>query len=217
MSINRETLDRITHFYDKTLERSGASPLGVDFNSLHAQQERFRQLLKIVEAPGSWSLVDYGCGYGELLNYLKATSFPCSRFIGYDLTPSMIDVANTLFAGDRNATFTASRSDVPPSDYVVGSGLFNIRFMEDTTAWMQHIEATIDDMAAIAVNGFSFNMLTMYSDQERMRSDLYYGDPHYYFNYCRKFSRHVALLHDYEFYDFTILVRKVLPKLREPA
>ena len=54
-------------------------------------------------------------------------------------------------------------------------------------------------------------MLTRYSDEEYIekRPELYYGDPCFFFDYCKKhFSRNVALLHDYEIYDFTILVRK---------
>ena len=51
-------------------------------------------------------------------------------------------------------------------------------------------------------------MLTSYSDPDRMRPDLYYGDPCRLFDHCkRRYSRHVALLHDYGLYEFTILVR----------
>ena len=43
---------------------------------------------------------------------------------------------------------------------------------------------------------------------ERMRPDLYYADPCRLFDHCkRRYSRHVALLHDYGLYEFTILVR----------
>ena len=48
-----------------------------------------------------------------------------------------------------------------------------------------------------------------YSDPERMRAHLYYADPCRLFDHCkRRYSRHVALLHDYGLYEFTILVRK---------
>ena len=63
-------------------------------------------------------------------------------------------------------------------------------------------------MRALSRRGFAFNMLTSYSDADRMRSDLHYGDPAAYFDLCkRRFSRNVALLHDYELYEFTIVVR----------
>jgi len=52
-------------------------------------------------------------------------------------------------------------------------------------------------------------MLTSYSDKEKQRPDLYYANPCFMFDYCmRNFSRDVALLHDYQMFDFTILVRK---------
>ena len=42
-----------------------------------------------------------------------------------------------------------------------------------------------------------------------MRGDLYYGDPRAFFDHCkRRFSKQVALLHDYGLYEFTIRVRK---------
>ena len=42
-----------------------------------------------------------------------------------------------------------------------------------------------------------------------MRPYLYYADPLFLFDYCKKkYSKSVALLHDYGLYEFTILVRK---------
>ncbi|REM56201.1 class I SAM-dependent methyltransferase, partial [Mycobacterium tuberculosis] len=48
-----------------------------------------------------------------------------------------------------------------------------------------------------------------YSDASKMRDDLYYADPCALFDLCkRRYSKSVALLHDYGLYEFTILVRK---------
>ena len=42
-----------------------------------------------------------------------------------------------------------------------------------------------------------------------MREELFYADPGWIFDQCmRRYSRHVALLHDYGLYEFTVLVRK---------
>ncbi|KAQ37574.1 hypothetical protein AJ39_03274, partial [Mycobacterium tuberculosis MD14844] len=62
---------------------------------------------------------------------------------------------------------------------------------------------------AASRRGFSFNCLTSYSDASKMRDDLYYADPCALFDLCkRRYSKSVALLHDYGLYEFTILVRK---------
>jgi hypothetical protein len=80
----------------------------------------------------------------------------------------------------------------------------------DHDTWTNLIVACLQQMNEHAAKGIAFNMLTKYSDEEKMQPDLYYGDPCFFFDYCkRNFSRNVALLHDYNLYDFTILVRKV--------
>jgi hypothetical protein len=75
--------------------------------------------------------------------------------------------------------------------------------------WQEYILAVLGRISTVSKKGFAFNILTTYSDKERIRSDLYYADPCFLFDYCKtSFSRHVALLHDYGLYEFTIIVRK---------
>ena len=67
----------------------------------------------------------------------------------------------------------------------------------------------LDEFNRLSRRGFSSNFLTKYSDAEKMRPDLYYADPLFLFDQCkRNFSRNVALLHDYRLYDFTLVIRK---------
>jgi hypothetical protein len=77
-------------------------------------------------------------------------------------------------------------------------------------AWLGYVETTLDRLAALGRRGFAFNLLSRYSDPDRRRPDLYYGDPLALFDHCkRRFSPRVALLHDYPLWEFTILVRTV--------
>ena len=67
----------------------------------------------------------------------------------------------------------------------------------------------LSQMNLLSSRGFASTFLTKYSDADRMLDHLYYADPLFLFDYCkRNFSKNVALLHDYTLYDFTILVRK---------
>lgn len=94
-------------------------------------------------------------------------------------------------------------------DYIVTSGIFNVRQDVGVEEWREYILSTISMFAEHANEGFAFNCLTMYSDADRMQEYLYYADPLFLFDYCKThFSRNVALLHDYDIYDFTILVRR---------
>ena len=94
-------------------------------------------------------------------------------------------------------------------DYVVASGIFNYRANISYEDWTTYVNAVFQEFNDLACKGFSSNFLTKYSDTDHMRADLYYADPCYLFDYCkRNFSKNVSLLHDYTIYDFTILVRK---------
>ncbi len=78
----------------------------------------------------------------------------------------------------------------------------------DEKSWSDYIAKTIELMFKNSKKGFAFNCLTKYSDQDKMRQNLHYADPLFWFDFCKKnFSRNVALLHDYDLYEFTIIVR----------
>jgi hypothetical protein len=121
----------------------------------------------------------------------------------------MIEAARAHTADLAEVRYEAGSTLGGPVDYVVASGTFNVRLGHEADHWQDYIEATIDEMAAASTRGFAFNCLTSYSDPDRMRPDLHYADPLALFDRCkRRYTRHVALLHDYGLYEFTIIVRK---------
>ena len=100
------------------------------------------------------------------------------------------------------------RAEVPVSDYTVSSGIFNVKGDTPDDRWLAYVLETLTEMARLSRRGFAFNVLTSYSDRDRMRGNLYYADPGFMLDYCKKtFSRYVAVLHDYPLYEFTVLVR----------
>jgi hypothetical protein len=105
--------------------------------------------------------------------------------------------------------FTADRHAIAPAEFAVASGIFNVRMGVPERNWREYVLDTIDDLASLARRGFAFNALTIYSDADRRRPDLYYADPLELFDHCkRKYSRAVALMHDYPLYEFTLIVRR---------
>jgi hypothetical protein len=94
-----------------------------------------------------------------------------------------------------------------PADYSFACGIFNVRLEAREDDWRAHIEATLDNVNAFSLRGFAFNLLTTYVDYREPH--LYYGDPSYFFDFCkRRYSRNVSLLHDYPLFEWTILVRR---------
>ncbi len=204
-----QAIKGVQAFFTEKLNTHGADPKGVDWKDADAQRVRFDQLLKIVRSPNEpFSLLDYGCGYGALAGYLAELGYP-ARYIGYDFTPAALSVAKQTYGHLANVMFVDTTETLAPVDYVVSSGVFNMKLQAPNDTWETYVKQMIEEQWALCTKGISFNCLTSYSDAEYMRDDLYYGDPKAYFDWCKRtLSRNVALLHDYNTYDWTMLVRK---------
>lgn len=210
MDNNRtELLNEVAGYYSEKLAQHGDTPRGVDWNGEESQVVRFEQLCKIIlSGMSGFSLTDLGCGYGALFDYLSK-KYQLPSYLGVDVSGEMIQAAKSRNAKYPSVRFiTASQPDVV-SDYGVASGIFNVRMKRTDAEWYDYLQATLDVLDRTSRLGFSFNCLTSYSDEDKKREYLYYADPCRLFDLCkRRYSRQVALLHDYGLYEFTILVRK---------
>jgi len=208
MGSDDQTLAEVARYYSDKIQEFGATPEGVDWNGAESQELRFDQLAKIIRPAEGVTINDLGCGYGSLFDHL-IKHHPVTSYLGVDVSDDMVDAAKGLHAGDERARFIHSAVPDRVADYGVASGIFNVRLEAGDDDWMQHIMNTLDVLNETSERGFAFNCLTSYSDQHLMRDYLFYANPGQLFDLCkRRFSRNVALLHDYDLYEFTILVRK---------
>lgn len=200
-------MDFVISYYKEKICEHGASPRGVDWKSAESQILRFSKLISMWSIESKSRVLDFGCGYGALLKYLQEQDIGC-HYIGYDPTEEMITAARIKFGEESLERFSSSVPDTA-CEYAVASGLFNVKGNIDTKQFQQYILNNLKILNELTTTSFAFNMLTSYSDTHLMRSDLYYADPCFYFDYCKKeFSKSVTLLHDYNLYEFTMVVSK---------
>lgn len=201
-------LNDVAQYYSTKLADHGETPRGVDWNSEESQVLRFTQLCKIIDDSAPFSLNDFGCGYGALLDYLR-NRFADVIYRGCDVSVDMIQAATNRYRNEPNAQFAVSAEPLGVCDYGIASGIFNVRLGCSDAMWLAHIHASLDILSRTSTRGFAFNCLTSYSDADKLKHYLYYADPLQLFHFCKKrYSRNVALLHDYGLFEFTILVRK---------
>jgi SAM-dependent methyltransferase len=199
-----ELLGPVRAYYGEKVVAHGCTARGVDWNSPESQRLRFSQLLKVVDAAQPFSLNDYGCGYGALVDHLRAEGAQAD-YRGFDISSEMIDRAR---AAHPEASFHLEAAALAVADYTIASGIFNVTLGAEPDAWREYVTHTIGELVRLSRRGFAFNMLTRYSDADRMRADLYYADPLFYFDHVKtRYARNVALLHDYGLYEFTLLGR----------
>jgi SAM-dependent methyltransferase len=205
-----QILEAVERYYSGRFAEHGATARGVDWNSAESQEIRFAQLARACPADRPFTLLDYGCGYGALLPYLRERGFAV-EYTGFDLAPGMLEHARARFAGEPAARFVGPQDALEPADVVVASGIFNVRLDVDAPSWHAYVTSTVHRLAALSRRAFAFNCLTSYSDPERMRDDLSYGDGPAFFDLAkREIAPSVALLHDYGLWEWTLIVRKEL-------
>jgi len=203
-----DLLTEVADYYSEKLAQHGETARGVDWNGEESQELRFEQLCKIIDGRRQFSLNDLGCGYGALNDFLAAC-YSGFSYSGIDVSEGMIKAAEQRPRARSQARFVLASEPDGVADYGVASGIFNVRLGRSDAEWRAYLEATLDILDRTSRLGFSFNCLTSYSDAEKMRDYLHYADPCALFDLCkRRYSRNVALLHDYGLYEFTILVRK---------
>lgn len=204
-----DLLTEVAEYYSTKLAEHGETPRGVDWNGEESQILRFEQLCKIVDtSKRRFSLNDLGCGYGALYDFL-VNKYDDFSYSGVDVSESMIRAAEQRYKDKSQARFFLSSEPDQVADYCVASGIFNVRLERSDDEWRSYLETTLAIFDRTSRFGFAFNCLTSYSDEDKLRDYLYYADPCGLFDLCkRRYSRNVALLHDYGLYEFTILVRK---------
>lgn len=201
-------LKGVCEYYTNKVEEFGDTHLGVDWNSKASQYLRFEQLSKVINED-QFSVLDYGCGYGELVNYLSQVENFEMTYFGYDISKEMLRQASSIFKYRQNVSFLGSL-EKQKFDFVIASGVLNVKLnLASDNEWLDYVITTLNQMNELSVKGFSFNALTFYSEKKNMKDYLYYADPIFLFDYCKKhFSKDVALLHDYKLYEFTLIIRK---------
>ena len=205
----KKTLNNIQKLYNNNLNNFGDSSKAVGWNTEECQNLRFQKLTSIINNTDySYSINDYGCGYGEHLKYLEKNKIKVNYYNGYDISNPMLSQAKKNLSNIKSNIKLFNSSKIhTKADYTFVSGTFNVRFDNDDLSWEKFIKKSLTEINDHSSKGFSFNLLSTYVDYKD--SNLFYGDPCFWFDYCKNnFSTKVNLLHDYPLYEWTIIVKK---------
>lgn len=206
-------------YFEGLLDQHGENHLALDWNSPNSQKLRYqviKELLVYGHKSANISVLDVGCGFGDLYGFLKAEGLlkrQRIKYRGVDIAPKIINVAKKKYA-DANflvQDVLADRS-IKKVDYVFCSGIFNIRTMDrvDHFEFVKNMLLRMYDLVnyGVAVNFLSEGALPL-SDPEDLNSGRYfYFQPEEIVKFCRFFASRQILRHDYHPGDFTVYLLK---------
>ena len=180
--------------YTQLYQKFGPSPQAVQWSSKQTQKKRFEVLCNILKKTDS--VIDIGCGLGDMLEFLRNEKNFTGRYLGLDFVPDFINYANAKFQNDTKAEFSIFdiNNDTLPNNFdtIMMSGVFN-NLMDDN--W-KFITNTLQKIFQATNRVVSINALSTYVDYQD--SGLYYTNPIELFDFCKtEISPKLTLHHDY--------------------
>lgn len=185
------------NFYTSAIKKHGQNPKGVHWNSVHSQNTRFKVLLSYIKDE-EFSLVDAGCGFGDLYFYLQENKINFSSYKGLDLSPSMVEIAQEK-TGQKIYECDICKDILPKADYYVCSGAMNILTRFDTYLFIRNCYEASD-------KGFVFNLL-MGEDDSLVYNHFY---PKELQNLFDELGAKISVKKGYLKHDFTVFMQKEL-------
>jgi len=167
-----------------------------------SQQKRFEVLASLGDFSHA-SVLDIGCGYGDLKAYLDQR-FSDVAYTGIDLVEEFIAHATTRYGDCPNTRFfhgDFSTATLPPVDFILACGAFGYRSKDPDF----HLNM-IRSMYNASGKACAFNMLDAATFEA---TPLLAGhDPDRVYAFCSSLSPHVKLLRGYLKDDFTVFMYK---------
>lgn len=198
--------------YDERLARYGYDPRTLGWGGgIDRQHLRFRSLLEIqnyCDKPIG-SILDVGCGFGDLYGYLTGgmkqdPTFPLAQqpaYLGVDINPTLLEKAREVYP-----EINVSQRDILDQplenqyDVVVASGIFNARLLGEEQ--YRYIEAMLVTMFSSSRLGISIDFMT--TDVDWQAPGAFHANPTVIWGIARKISPRVVLRQDYLPYEFCV-------------
>jgi trans-aconitate methyltransferase len=114
------------------------------------------------------SVVDYGCGTGDLCGYLTSLGTRFS-YLGLDMNPGMLERARRTYSFEF-AQIEPDETDFPRADYVFASGIFQFRDRDDPDYHVRLLGKLFDRCDV----GLAVTFLSAAREEAQMRPDELY-------------------------------------------
>ena len=192
-----------SNYYDDKFLKFGNSIKSVGWSNSKDQFLRFEYLFKGINFTNK-KILDVGCGFGDLVEFLRLKVGNNFSYLGIDISKNMIKQAKKNHFGDhinfKNVNLNSlSNLDI---DISVLSGALTYNHSSQTNLANYMIKKMYD----ISKDSASLNFLSSYSDYQ-LKKNIHY-QPEKIFKYSKKISKKVNIFHDYDLFEFTIQLFK---------
>ncbi|MCL1880882.1 MAG: class I SAM-dependent methyltransferase [Oscillospiraceae bacterium] len=191
-------------WYSSNYREHGFSPKALGWTK-GKQQMRFEILTSQYDFNDK-SVLDIGCGFGELNETLK--KYQNYSYFGVDLMEEFVNEAKNRLENEHIkfecCDFLKKDFSETKFDYAILSGTCNLKFTSIDN--YDFVESVMSKTYSLVNDGFAFDFLSNKVDYELEHA--FHFDPAQILSMAYKYSRNVVLRNDYMPFEFSVFVFK---------
>ncbi len=201
--LNQTDLNKTAELYNERYKALGRSIETVGWGSTLDQKLRFEMLFRSLNPRGK-TILDVGCGLGDMVNFLDEKTDGDFKYIGIDIAGKLIEDAKDVFKHEKVSFFNGEifSVELPQVDIAVLSGALSFK----TDNIEIYAMSTMKKMFELSREAISLNFLSKYVDFELEKNQHYH--PETVFSQAKSITKNVALYHDYPLFEFTVQMKK---------
>lgn len=196
-------------FYNKSCDKFG----DIGWKACHYYDEfmqtvYYHSMFKYMPA-NTKSLLDVGCGQGDLLGFLKERKINLD-YKGIDVSKNMVKKAQKKHGNNffENISLLDLNNNELNYDVALCAGLFSLKVFERKQQ-LEYVEKSIEKLYSICNNSCSFTLLSKHGyEQVKNEKDLFYYEPWDIIKFCFNLTSCVILDHASTPIEFIVTLYK---------
>lgn len=169
------------------------------WGSEEQQMYRFDQAVSQLDLNESSSILDIGCGFGDLYHFLKKEGFSFDKYKGWDITPEFVGSAAEGAEGvDFEVKNIATENELEPiADVVLLIGLLNWKWEKESENY-EYSKSIITNAFNATKEVLVVDFLSTELTPDYPKEDfVFYHDPLVMLEFAFTLSNNVVLKQDY--------------------
>jgi SAM-dependent methyltransferase len=206
--MDRRYQDIVAH-YEECLARHGDHHRGVDWPRADDADLRYAVMLGLLppDSPQPARLLDFGCGAGHLLEFIRQHRVPGVEYHGLDLSERFVALCRGKFPGVCfiHADVLDPAAELGKYDYMIMNGVFTEKCTLSHDSMWEYVQAVLRRTWPHVRHGLAFNVMSKQVDWER--ADLFHLPCDVLMAFLRaELSRHCVIRQDYGLFEYTTYV-----------
>ena len=207
----------LVHHYESKFRQYGDTAKGFDWPDELGAQVRHQVMWDLIpDQVTKFSLLDFGCGSMQFMDFLKREGLLDSRevlYMGLDLSETFLKKAAEKYphitSFQKDILDDEDYLEIPEVDYVICNGVFTLKNQMSVAEMNLFFETSLERLYKKARRGLSFNVMSL-DIVDHQRDDLYFRS---FSNVGRLIkerlqNKNFVFRQDYGLYEFTTYIYK---------